>query len=203
MVVKAVSSSAALLLGFYRKKPPLDGRGCGVGVSCVRSDDVDLSCGNEVGAFQASDFEQLLGVSGEVAAGGVDERAGVGSKAEDAVTVVVEVEAGALREVGFEVGGDNSVAEVGVGVDEEVLSLLNRLSSVVVGEGGGIDLDEIEGVEGSSVVVVEALEGVEDDGVLAGLAGLASEADGVLGVVIPEVDAVLTSAAGDFGDAFS
>ena len=185
----AVSSAAALLLGFYRKKPPLDGRGRGVGVSCVRSDDVDLSCGNEVGAFQASDFEQLLGVSGEVAAGGVDERAGVGSKAEDAVAVVVEI---GLLQSNLRDSGDNGVAEAGGVVDGVEISLLNGLPGVVVGEGGGIDLDQIEGVEGLSIGVQETLE--IEDFVSAGFAGLTMEADCVLSIVISKINRVFTRA---------
>ena len=97
-------------------------------------------------------MEQLLGVSGEVAALGVEQGAGVGSTAEDAVAVVVEI---GLLQSSLRGSGDNGVAEAGGVVDGVEISLLNGLPGVVVGEGGGIDLDQIEGVEGLSIGVQE------------------------------------------------
>ena len=86
-----------------------------MGVCWQWSDDVDLMGRDEVGAFHSTDLEQLLGIPGEVAACGIEKHAGVGSKAEDAITVVVEVFG---FESGLGGGGDNSVAQVCAVVDE-------------------------------------------------------------------------------------
>ena len=70
----------ACVVSWPEKKPPPELAGAVCCVRCVCwgcSDDVDLACGDEVGALEATDVEQLLGVSGEVAAGGVEELAGI------------------------------------------------------------------------------------------------------------------------------
>ena len=184
-----------------KSPPPGKERGSvEMGVCGQWSDDVDLPCRDEVGTFDGTDLEQLLSVPGEVAACGIEKHAGVGSKAEDAITVVVEVFG---FESGLSGGGDNGVAQVCAVVDEVAVLLLNGLASGVVGEGGSIDFEEIEAVESLGVGVVEALEGVEQDCVFAGFAGLSVETDGVLSVVVKEIDVVGARTTFNHGDALT